>query len=169
MGLDSGLNKLYVEREKDVSVEALKIIVEHFLRISWVDNEPELRWRDGALEESVREENLELFKVLLQDPRTEPYDIGYSNNPLLLAARNGQDEMVQLLLEDGRSIPSYDKNYALKWAVSSNHVNIVEMLMADDRLNLTRAVYEDILGYAEKNNGSQMISVIKNYKPLSLE
>ena len=93
-------------------------------------------YNNWALENAVCELPLEMFKLLLKDPRLH---LDSSHRVLAIAAGYGNYEATKLILEDGRMDPTVYKRggykTALDTALEQNHPKIVELLMSDPRVN----------------------------------
>lgn len=80
--------------------------------------------------------NLGIALWMLQNPSYQPTD-----EDLRVAASFGREEIVRLLLKDGRANPAAFNNRALREAIDRDHNEIVQMLLNDDRVDLS-----DIIG-----------------------
>eukprot|EP01117_Protostelium_nocturnum_P013684 TRINITY_DN5129_c0_g1_i1.p1 TRINITY_DN5129_c0_g1~~TRINITY_DN5129_c0_g1_i1.p1 ORF type:complete len:367 (+),score=80.15 TRINITY_DN5129_c0_g1_i1:103-1101(+) len=69
-------------------------------------------------------------KALLQDPRVDP-----TRYSLHFACKVGNLELVKLLLEDPRSLPSSNQNQAFRNACKFGHALVVEELLKDERID----------------------------------
>lgn len=58
------------------------------------------------------------------------------NDGLFIACKSGCLEMVQLLLEKGAD-PTDNYNYAIRWACTNGHTNVVVILLQDGRADPT--------------------------------
>ena len=54
---------------------------------------------------------------------------------LIQASLNGRDEIVKVLLADGRVDPSAWNNDAIRWALSQGHFDVVKILLSDHRVD----------------------------------
>ena len=98
--------------------------------------DPTERWMDGfgkpcPLEMGIRGESTTLVSALLAHPDVT---MGHRHVAAFVAvAKVGNQEMVRLLLEDGRIPPQEMRNEALKSACWNGHANIVSLLLEDGR------------------------------------
>lgn len=98
------------------------------------------------LEISILERNLEIFSVLLSDPRSNPGE--YKNTTLRRAIGSGIPEIVRMLLADKRVNPADDNGSSMYMAWRSNR-EILQMLLDDGRAEadslqyiLNRSIHE---------------------------
>ena len=81
---------------------------------------------------------LPVVKFLLTLPGNHPANVdNYDDTALICAVINGNYEVTDLLLKDGRCDPTIVDNYddtAIKEAVEKNYVRIVELLLSDMRV-----------------------------------
>jgi len=84
--------------------------------------------------EAIIEDNIEIVKILLDDPRVDPSSA--ENFAIVIASTGGHPEMVKLLLADPRVDPSDQGSLAIYEAAGSNYIEIVELLLADPRVSL---------------------------------
>lgn len=82
------------------------------------------------------------FNVMLRDDRINPE----STNCFGLASEFGQASIVRSLLEDGRADPAVEGNFPIIVAASSGYPRVVELLMADDRVDAGDDDNEAIIG-----------------------
>lgn len=83
--------------------------------------------------ESVENNNIELFKSLLQSWQINPADD--DNYAIQISSYNGHLEIVKLLLQDKRVDPSADDNYAIKATSENGHLELVKLLLRDKRVD----------------------------------
>lgn len=93
-----------------------------------------------ALILAVERNDLELFKMLLKNPKIDPSNGGkreqtysnFDNGALRIACSKGFYEIVKLLLNDKRVNPVTGKNYPLRNAYKNKHWNVVQLLIEND-------------------------------------
>ena len=82
--------------------------------------------------------HLPVVRYLLTLPGNHPANVTiYGCTALMHAVIQGNYEVTDLLLKDGRCDPTIvtnDGDTAIKWAVDDNHVRIVELLLSDMRV-----------------------------------
>jgi len=84
--------------------------------------------------------NAQVASVLLSDPRVDP--TAKNSDSLFQAAVHGKEDVVRVLLDDGRADP--EGNYCLIWAHGAHHHSVVDLLLTDVRVNPRQhATYED--------------------------
>jgi ankyrin repeat protein len=143
--------ELYQELEKLRSSEKTPMIFNKFL-----------------FNEAIRQNAIELVKIMLKDPLIDPndpsespHDNPYLRLPLKLAAERNNIAIVQMLLADPRVDPSIGDNISLGAAIFHKFYPVVEMLLKDPRIkpnhrNLIVAiragyqeVFDEILPYID--------------------
>lgn len=83
--------------------------------------------------EACKNGNLEVVRLLLNDPRVGPS--AKDNYAIRLASYNGHLEVVRLLLSDSRVDPSARENFAIRWASERGHLEVVRLLLSDLRVD----------------------------------
>ena len=85
----------------------------------------------NSVEFAVGHKHLEIVKLLLEDGRLDPSI--HDNQAIRLAVRDGNFEMVELLLKDPwkRVDLSKDRNQCLEWACERGNPDIVELLLKE--------------------------------------
>lgn len=93
-----------------------------------------------AFIEACSNGNLEIVKVLLADPRTDP-GYGPGSGPghdpdkaIKEAASGGHSDIVQILLDDPRVDPTIWNNRPFNWAAMYGHVDTMKILLKDPRV-----------------------------------
>lgn len=126
-----------------------------------------------ALQFATEEGNIEIVKLLLQDPRVDPAD--EKNLAIIYASQNGYFEIVQLLLQDPRVDPSdignVDFNYknaAITEAFNNNHMKIVDLLLEDPRVVNHLIVDTPLYKYAIRGQHKKIIETTIALKSLGL-
>ncbi|KAI9327991.1 hypothetical protein BDR26DRAFT_874663 [Obelidium mucronatum] len=85
---------------------------------------------------------MEIFKLLIADPRVDP-NVGLKETngieaiPIIGAADSGHTEIVKILLSDPRVDPRINNGFALWLACRKGHVEIVRLFLADGRVDPT--------------------------------
>lgn len=94
----------------------------------------------SALVCACRNNRIDIVKRLLQEKR--PFSTHTSGwyyikpkHAITVAANNGYNEIVRLLLQDGRIDPAVNQCTALARACRHNHINTVILLLADERID----------------------------------
>ena len=80
---------------------------------------------------AARQGHLEVTSILVQKGANLNLADNYGNTPLILAAFNGNAEVVKRLLQAGVDKAAKDKNYgktALDWARQQKHAAVVALL-----------------------------------------
>ena len=83
---------------------------------------------NAALQKAIQNNNLEIVNLLLNDQRVHPMCL------IIYAVMNNQIEIVKRLLEDSRVDPSCNDNRSLNLAAQKGHIDIVNLLLDDERL-----------------------------------
>lgn len=84
-----------------------------------------------ALNEAIRNNNLDILKMLMTREEIDPSADGCYN--FFLAVQEGYTEIVRLLLQDKRIDPSYNENWAMRTAERNNDVEIMDLLKENKR------------------------------------
>lgn len=104
-------------------------IVKYLLSTGRIDSETIF----DALENAIRNNNLEIFEILLNHSSIDP---SRDNNHLISGASlGGNIDIVNLLLSDKRVDPSDDYNSAICLASTEGHVEIIKTLLNDKRVD----------------------------------
>ena len=90
---------------------------------------------NNAIRHAAKNGYLEIFKLLLNDPRSDPSD--KHNYAIILASKNGHTDIVQLLLNDTRVDPSEFNNNSILLSFRDDHTDIVKLLWDDKRVKNT--------------------------------
>lgn len=83
------------------------------------------------LNEALEDGNLEFFKHLLKEYKTEPIAL---HKALIKACECGQLEIIKYLFVNYDLNIHYNNDLAIRRAASNNHLNIVKYLLEDDSL-----------------------------------
>lgn len=96
---------------------------------------------------AAEQDDYELMKLLLEKCPNDPAggtkddkrynrdsDKDMTNAPLRIAARNGNIEMVKILMKDPRVDPSAGNNFALNWSFYGGHKELAKFLLTDKRV-----------------------------------
>ena len=84
---------------------------------------------------------------------------GNYENALSLAALNGHNEVVKLLLQDPRVDPSADNNYAIRFASGICHVDVIKLLLQDPRVD-PRAYNNYAIRYASAAGKVEIVKLL---------
>ena len=104
----------------------------------------------GLFTESVKQGDVILLDLLLEDPTVSVDPAANNNDPIQWASENGHLAGVDRLLQDPRVNPAAEKNLAIRWAAKNGHLAIVDRLLQDPRVD-PAAEYNWALRYASKN------------------
>jgi len=113
-------------------------LVEHLLKDKRVDPGTEKESIAEALSIAIARGNNNLVDILLKDDRIDP-SADY-NRPIKVAAQFGNLNAVKSLLADKRVDPSAadqsaeQENFAINTAAENDHLEVVEVLLKDDRV-----------------------------------
>ncbi len=83
---------------------------------------------------AIKEGNAEKLKLLLPQINNPAYVTGH-HDPVYCSAFEGNSDVLQLLLEDGRFNPSYGNNIAIRYAAEHGHEKCVQLLLNDRRVD----------------------------------
>jgi hypothetical protein len=85
------------------------------------------------------------------------------NKALIAAVEKEQYDIVEVLLDDKRADPNFDRGRALVVAVDNNNVDIVELLLDDERIDISvRDNYA--IGKATAKGFSDIVELLQEYK-----
>lgn len=91
--------------------------------------------------EAIRQNAIELVKVMLMDPSIDPMDVGdsppenpYLRVPIKLAAERNHVVILKMLLDDPRVDPAVGENAALKSALSHSKAEAAEILLSNPKV-----------------------------------
>lgn len=110
-----------------------------------------------AFDDIIRKGFLEIFKLLLADSR---FILVKDDRYLVDTILQGQFEMTQMLLVDGRIDPGNDNDRAIAVAANRGDVRTIEMLIADPRVDPS-AGNNWAIGQACAGRGNTYIEVLK--------
>ena len=141
--------------------------VEHDLRVSIVNEYPDIDWRKVYLS---MKRPLGTFNILLHPnpycvslgllSGVHPVQVGYPC-PLWEACDDGNTPVVKLLLQDGRCDPS--KCYGiLHLPVERGHVEIVSLLLNDGRTDLEEFQYCGLVQQSCESGNHDMVKLLLN-------
>lgn len=87
-------------------------------------------------------ENAEVASLLLSYPQVNPHpDNPHGIDALILASIHGKLDVVKVLLKDKRVDPTVLMGACACWAYGKNHMNVVDVLLGDERINPHGHVY----------------------------
>jgi ankyrin repeat protein len=112
---------------------------------------------NDAINSASSKGHLEVARLLLNDPRTDPG--AYENAALISASRAGHLDIVQLLLTGVRDDPSAEGSFAIAVASRNGHLEIVRRLLQELRVDPTLHSYRPIR-YATEENQIEFVKLL---------
>lgn len=97
---------------------------------------------------------LEIVLYLMKETAANPFKGGF--NPIVIASRNGHEELVKIFLKDPRM--TITKN-ALYKAAKYGYVNILKLLLKNIKEDITH-IFPVIIASAKKNNRAQVVNYL---------
>jgi len=116
------------------SMEGHVIIVDRLLK------DYRVKPTENAIINAILRGHLDVLNRLLEDERVEVYML---NSGLIEVLENGNLDILNRLLEDERVDPSSNNNYALRYAIMNDNIEIVKLLL-DNRLRDIRDILDAI-------------------------
>ncbi|KAJ3259378.1 hypothetical protein HK103_002281 [Boothiomyces macroporosus] len=114
--------------------------------------------RNYELNMAASNSNVEIVKILLNDPRVNPGD--FNNLAIRTASELGDAEIVQLLLQNRNVDPSVLDNAALRLACYFGNVKVASLLLQDPRVDPSSCDNEAI----RKTTNSSICLMLMNDK-----
>jgi len=100
------------------------------------------------------------YAVIIYKKYKDYIDIAKANNyAIRWASKNGQTNVVELLLKDERVNPAADDNYAIQLASQNGHTEVVKLLLKDPRVN-PAANENEAIGLASENGHTEIVKLL---------
>ncbi|KAJ3266588.1 hypothetical protein HDU77_000139 [Chytriomyces hyalinus] len=101
-----------------------------------------------------------ILELLLNDQTRPSMPVQVLNSSLVYAADHGCKDAAEYLLKHPYIDPSFNENEAVTMAAANGHVDVLQLLVLDPRVELTARNLTGAIAVASRNNHEKVLSVL---------